>query len=1313
MTSAFRDERLTKRVSEHFTAGVSGGENKKMKLIRWTNRAALGCTLFLALATFLALWLGAASVASAQSQLPPNSCADMKTPPPCHPPNCPNLYPPPGTLPPASPVAPCWPNTTGVPALTEAYSDIPWTQKLGTYRGNEFDEALVLPFQAIQGLEGTTDWNGKPIKNMAYCTSKFGPQPSGAAGKTWAARCMIETGINNIISTFRTDTPYKQADVAAVKRCQFPDHLVPVYDQINTSLVIAFACSNPNSGFNCPDASSSPPQPCIEVKLQLASYWSRSYDGTTLKLDQRPIGDENLGVGNFGSFVLTDGTTFGPQMPWYMSHYCDSLFLSNQDINDAVCYGDYLSTFRDGFSNNTSRSPQVYGLGDPWNSSWPLSNGPWSVYPWNPTEGIGGKNHCGPKDPVTGAALTTCTLVLAGFDLVPVTSDATKAVFPVLNSRFLNYTGPLNPGDPPSWFNNALAKFGTTNFSTADLQRKFPWDKVAQLTWNDDPKYGVYHDAVSNPFLGSFTFAPPDTTGCVIGTVYPSPACAPTYRYADHFLYPRQCTLDDLASKDPSTVRLRQCGLNYELHPNGWNNQWPTTYWDNYVTGPMKTSNQYGRTMFLFAGVPGMQMPVSYYQDPGVANGLSVYERVHNSSVFSLYLPIANEADNKMAMAGRNYSDGGNEFWHDVLMTNHMESGPGDFAEGIRGKTLWHNEYRSKEMYPPLGSPVGFPTVMFPAAFDPATATAPFHNYACDSCHVRNGSGIPINTKNTLAVTKDGAPLSPFMTSGMYSTINDYTFTGTIHPMKLVFFDLARRNIAPSVYSNPNAFAGLYYANPIMNFYGDSFRVTKPAKPWTGDYTWSLDPIDPTKPHIEVVDPTVRTNAETKQNYLLRQVNLGAFTTSTPCDATTWFNPPPSGLSPYWPTDCAAIGGDKITAAINAAVNGPPGPGVPGGVGYMLLNGKRLGNSGAIEAIPNGGVAAVPPPMSIRGFQQSQIAALVALGVDAGVAAKMAGEIAWNVGTRAGNIDPRDTANVKLACNTASPSLATCWIGRFGWIGDRVSLEDQVANAAFIEMSMTSSSAYATLYPGGTKTFPLRYKLPNCGLADKSCVDLSVPNPPNKANSDLSEQDVNRMADYARWLGSPTRSEFTAALKLVNDGEQVFRNVKCNSCHVIDKIPIPDANDTMMPPAYRNRLAVAPPAKPFLSYLGTDLLMHDMGYLSQVGLTTSLSIRDPNTGLVFANYVDYVQKIRTPVLKGLRFNRFVTDSFKNTAAVTPPTNPPNPACDFLLHDGRACDAIQAAFLHDGPAVKALGMIGKLNKLSAGDLQALRAFLYSL
>jgi CxxC motif-containing protein (DUF1111 family) len=60
--------------------------------------------------------------------------------------------------------------------------------------------------------------------------------------------------------------------------------------------------------------------------------------------------------------------------------------------------------------------------------------------------------------------------------------------------------------------------------------------------------------------------------------------------------------------------------------------------------------------------------------------------------------------------------------------------------------------------------------------------------------------------------------------------------------------------------------------------------------------------------------------------------------------------------------------------------------------------------------------------------------------------------------------------------------------------------------------------------------------------------------------------------------------------------------------------------------------------------------------------------------------------------------------------------PPNkviPGCDFLLHDGRACDVIEAAYLHDGPAVKQLGMIDKLNQLTTQQLADLRAFLNSL
>jgi hypothetical protein len=131
--------------------------------------------------------------------------------------------------------------------------------------------------------------------------------------------------------------------------------------------------------------------------------------------------------------------------------------------------------------------------------------------------------------------------------------------------------------------------------------------------------------------------------------------------------------------------------------------------------------------------------------------------------------------------------------------------------------------------------------------------------------------------------------------------------------------------------------------------------------------------------------------------------------------------------------------------------------------------------------------------------------------------------------------------------------------------------------------------------------------------------------------------------------------------------------------------------------------------------------MHDMGYLSQVAITANLTFRDMY-GMVIVNttgngpdYSQYVQKIRTPPLKGLRFNRLVTDSRRNTIPTTTPILP-NPACDFLLHDGRACDALEAAFLHDGPEIKWLGVIdgpNGLNKLTVPDLQNLRAFLYSL
>jgi CxxC motif-containing protein (DUF1111 family) len=1070
--------------------------------------------------------------------------------------------------------APFWPGTDVRHQVQEWYSDIPWHQKLGTFAGNEIDEALVLPYEAL----------GQKEKD--FC----------AKNKLTPEDCMLEAGINNILGTLRTDSLYNSQDpkIKAARECQ------------------------------------NPALPCIEVMLELSSFWTRSTP-SGVALQQRPFGMEPPNANNFyGGYTITDGSTYAPQMPWYMAHYCDSFFSpSAADVQDPVCYGDYFSPMNNGF--NPTNGPV---------DAWPNS-APWSVFPSSTAPAP--TNHCKSGE-------TKCTLVMAGFDLgiLPPTLD---------NLQYKKYNEFLL-----TWFNGALKNF-PNDAGAAELQRHFPWSGT-EITWENF----IYPRAALNAFLGQFADthvadANPPTCDVTVNGPAVTPCFNTEIRRANHNLYPRQCKLDDLAGAaagdTASVTRLRQCGLNYELHHNGYLEQWPESFWPDVRNAGM-VANQYGRTSFLFAGVPGLQLPVSFYKDPDSDSGLSVYERVYNASIFSLYLPITNVADVKRAFHGRNYTD--KEFYHTLLMSNHMEADPWQFADGIRGKVLWHNEYRTQKMYESR-SPTFNPDRTFAAAFSPQTAPAPFHNNTCDGCHVRNGSGVPINTAGKL-----DAALQEFMNGGEYNPypVKDYTFTGQIRPMKLVFFDLRRdtSGLDSSRYSEPLAFAAnlvahpprnvqpddLYYNNKIMNFYGDSFHVTTSGY----NYVWNYETA---KPNRMVVNAP-RVNSELNKTYEPRQVKLGAFQTSSSCRIVL-----PSPTSKPWPSNCDDVNG----AAIGAAIDG-------GAVGFMLLNGKRLGNLSAMEAIPS---------QAIVGFRDSQRAAL---------GETIAGEIIWNAGSR-------DGVGGKVHKECRTKSLADCYIGRFGWVGDRASLEDQVANAAFVEMNMTTSEGYKKLYSNNKVMFPIRYAYPNCGPANKTCVESS-------GNADLSEQDIERMADYARWLGNPTRSEFKVSLPEVMAGEKVFRQINCNTCHVIKKIEIvPD--DTMLSEDFRDRLAarVAGSALPFLSYIGTDLLMHDMGYLSQVA-DASQSIRD-NDGVVMPTFQNYVQKIRTPALKGLRFNRFVTDSHKNTKS------PGDPACDFLLHDGRACDAIEAAFLHDGPAVKKLGVIEGLNGLTPKEILELRAFLYSL
>lgn len=1157
-------------------------------------------------------------------------------------------------LPPTPVPPPWWPTTAGPAVVDEWYSDLPWHQKLGTYAGNQIDEPIVMPYAAL------------PPDDQKYCNAEAAkPNAEAAWKKNKQAKCMLEVGVTNVLGMKRIDTPYAKAGaIKDAPECQDPD------------------------------------LPCTEVMIRVANFYAKS-GGGKVALAPRIFGDgvcrddpwnpppEGGCVYDKG-YTISDGTTYAPQMPWYMSHYCDAMFNSG-DFNDPTCYGDYLSTFNSGFN------AWVNGVGDGTSTYWPRTV-PWSVWPVQPDLSSGK-----PTGHVCKEGETVCNIVLAGFDLKPLPPAYTRDLQYYDNNDLLL-----------KWFNNALKNFSVDQGD--DYQHHFPWSGKT-VTWDD-----FYPQSAENPFLGTFAFAVPPGQGtggngivdCYTTLTGPQtqegkPCAGQTLIVrASQSLYPRQCDLTDLVDGDAAV--LRKCGLNYELHHNGWGTQWPPTAdWQETIVKTTMNTNQYGRTSFLFAGVPGMQLPVSFYRepvvdtivDPNIDKRYSIYEQVYNTSIFSMYLPMVNESDTLRQMLGRHYQD---DFYHTLLMSNHNESDPDTFAEGIRGKTLWHNEYRTHYMYQmdfqrswpdSFKDPKGpFPTHSFNAAFtvpatpDPANPLLPFHNNTCDGCHVRNGSGVPIKLDGTLDPL-----LQEHMTAGAYrpNVNNDYTFTGVIRAMKLVFFDL-QRSVAPatSKYSTPLAFtpltllqparatpsSALYYNNAIMNYYGDSFHVAASDNKYNWDY-------QPATPESQVVPASVkRKNPETGKDYVPMRVVVREFQTNGNCQI---FSPGPAGRP--WPKTCADVSGDAVAKAIKTQQ-----------VGYMLLNGRRLGNSSAIEAMPDS---------AIKQFRDDQINGTNGTNGAGQLGPEMAGELIWTAGSRDG---------VLKECKDNN-RYTDCFVGRFGWLGDRASLEDQVANAAFVEMNMTSTEGFKKFYPDGKTTKPIRYATPNCGPANNLCK--TADGQPREGNSDLTELDIKRMAEYSRWVGNPTRSEFQVTLPEVIAGERVFRELQCNTCHVIDKISLDPlvSNgkvNTMLPETYRKRLEKRA-GNNFLSYLGTDLLMHDMGYLSQVGIVPEgVTIRDAS-GVVYPAYQTYVQKIRTPALKGMRFNRYVTESYQNTKKPynPQPTEPNDPACDFLLHDGRACDAVEAAFLHDGPAVNKLDLITKLNQLSEDKVRALRAFLYSL
>lgn len=990
---------------------------------------------------------------------------------------------------------------------------------------------------------------------------------------------------------------------------------------------------------------------CVEMRFEFQRLHTQTDDPRGHAPDI-VTNDTHQEIPSLG-FAITEATIFAPWRPWYMGHYCA---VDRDNVSDSVCYEDYFTTQLQAVTNLAA------------NQAW-LRDRPALFTPQRKEDGQFGI-FC-----QTGA--TVCPMLIGKVDWRPGASE------PIVVDCL---------GDPLAVCQTEVAA------KTADLDRQLNESITAfvdqgRYPWMEVEIADLAVDIPWMPFIGFYELRKEldSTTG--------------SWFQANPYVLPKACTPEDFTAARrgdlAAVARLADCAVDFEVHTNGFFEQWRHLFGgrlDDAAINEIKqvfpslAANQYGRTMFMFAGLPEQKIAASFA--PGEDGGLSVYDQMYGGSLYTQYLPMVNPAD--LTLKSKYYQ---NEFWHAFFMSNHMNQTPDHFIRGIRGRTLWHNEYRSNLMYQAVVqnkvSGTRFEGVLdhvdFPAGFQPENHRAPFHGNTCDSCHVRNGSGIPLMPNGQLSQwhvdrgMKAAFALDP-------PPKYDYTYTNQHLPaMKMVLFDprdgaTGREQCDVDDHTAPKVIdyrGDRIYGNKIMNFFGNSLHVSLTG----GEPTYQMEYVDIGGNYgYEVVadDQPRRPADDPEGDYLpkrvkITEVRIGDARCDRLLDKPAWVNP---GV---WPMSCGEVSGTSVQAAIDQ-----------GEIGFMHLLGKRLGNTPLIEMMPVG---------AVRDARRAQLDPRTGIG--------QPGCFGLAPGTRAGE-NGQDNYR---SCRTQrlGDGSQDCYLSRWGWIGDRASLEDQVANAAHVEMNITTTQGFDRVHPDAQRASErVRYRDTLCGPADLSCKERS-------SNSDLLEQEVRDMATYQRWIGIPQRSEYQVSSAKVRRGERIFRELKCSSCHVIDKIPFIE-QDNMLPDEERAALVALSIDSgnqtdyPFISYLGTDLLLHDMGYLSQVAKAPDgVTLRQSN-GRIKPQYASYFQRIRTPPLKGLRFNRFVTDSNHNSIRPISKDRPAEdtiPGCDFLLHDGRACDAIEAAYLHDGPAVKAIDMIGSLNRLSVDELRDLRAFLYSL
>jgi CxxC motif-containing protein (DUF1111 family) len=212
-------------------------------------------------------------------------------------------------------------------------------------------------------------------------------------------------------------------------------------------------------------------------------------------------------------------------------------------------------------------------------------------------------------------------------------------------------------------------------------------------------------------------------------------------------------------------------------------------------------------------------------------------------------------------------------------------------------------------------------------------------------------------------------------------------------------------------------------------------------------------------------------------------------------------------------------------------------------------------------------------------------------------------------------------------------------IGRFGLKANQPTLRQQVAAALIGDMGITS-----TLFIEQ-----------NCTASEEACTRAS-----SSRNPEIADDDLATLVSYVEAIAPPAQR---AGDSVSRQGEQLFRQIGCASCHVPSLTtgangPLPQAANRTIHPY-------------------TDLLLHDMG--------EGLADGRPD-------YEASGRDWRTAPLWGIGLAGTVLDK---------PT---------YLHDGRARTLAEAILWHGGEAARARDAFAALN---AANRNAILVFLNSL